>query len=707
MKKKLKIFRFLQNFFKNLVILILFIFFINKPALSYPSQIYSVNLPKNIKIFIDKKDIKKYYFYLGRIVSETKIITKKEKKFLDAKILFGNKSFNAKIRIAGDWMDHVTTVNSSLKIKLLNGNIGNITDFKLVLLTTQDPALPHKATGRSEILWSLLMEQLGFPTTHREIVNVNLNGYKYKAIFQETPAKEFLERWGLKDSPIIEFDEREMWNNRIGDLETKNPSHIGTKIINGSFLKNNNNIKIANEALFNPVVQKSLKEYPEINLFNKELYLNLNKKYAGHGLFTHNLNFAYDHYYKMYFPLYKEGLVQIPSCSKNIDKTFLSENLNLIKLFEKRASTKINNNELCFLKKILTESKNINNKKKFKLTQSETNLKNIKMLSGYNEKFTYFNFNENLNSTQVCEYKYESINKCKVINFEKAKEYFKADTEFNKEVKRKPYPIFYKNNANKIKQIKQISEKNLNIDLNSNDNFFYEVSKNTKIINIKLSDQNIGNIILKGNFNKDIQINVIDNRSKTFLEKNEYFYKMWKDNYLTGCITFLDSNFNGGTIKVKNAKCEDAINIVRSKGHINKIDIQNSSSDGLDVDFSKININKMDIKNSGNDCSDFSYGNYKVKIANLKNCGDKAISVGEKSYFEINQFNAENVLIGAVSKDSSRLFLDKVKVINNSNYCLAAYNKKQEFNGSELFYKDIYCDKKIFFKDTFSKLSKK
>ena len=193
-----------------------------------------MSLPKNIKIFIEKRY--QEILFLFRKNSLKNKNNYKKKKILNAKILFDNKSYNAKIRIAGDWMDHVTTVNSSLKIKLLNGNIGNITDFKLVLLTTQDPALPNKATGRSEILWSLLMEQLGFPTTHREIVNVNLNGYKYKAIFQETPAKEFLERWGMKESPIIEFDEREMWDNRVKDTEAKNTSHIGTKIINCSFL---------------------------------------------------------------------------------------------------------------------------------------------------------------------------------------------------------------------------------------------------------------------------------------------------------------------------------------------------------------------------------------------------------------------------------------------------------------------------------------
>ncbi|WP_440914992.1 hypothetical protein [Candidatus Pelagibacter sp.] len=666
-----------------------------------------MSLPKNIEIFIDKKDINKYYFYLARIVSDKKIITKKEKKFLDAKILFDNKSYDAKIRIAGDWSDHVTTVNSSLKIKLLNGNIGNITNFKIVLLTTQDPDLPHKATGRSEILWSLLMEHLGFPTTHREIINVNLNGYKYKAIFQETPAKEFLERWGMKESPIIEFDEREMWDNRIKQAETNNPSHIATKIINGSFLKNNANIKIANEALFNPIVQNNLNEYPDINLFNRELYLNLNKKYASHGLFTHNLNFAYDHYYKMYFPLYKEGLVKIPSCSRKITKAFLSENFNFIKLFEKRVGATINKNELCFLQKVLAESKEIKNIKKLDLIKPETNLNNIKMISGYNEIFTYFNFDENLNSTKICDHKYNSINKCKPINFEKAKNYFKAEINLNKKATRKPYPIFFKNHVTKVKEFKKINKKKFKIDLTSNENFFYEVSKNTEIINIKLSDQNLGNIILKGNFNEDIQINVIDNRSKNFLENNESFYKLWQDNYLTGCLTFLDSNFSGGTFTIKNAKCEDAINIVRSAGYINKINIQNSSSDGLDIDFSKIKINEMDIENSGNDCSDFSYGEYKVENANLKNCGDKAISVGEKSNFEINFLNAKNVSFGAVSKDSSKLFIKKGKVQNNSDFCLAAYNKKQEFNGGDIVYNDIFCDNEDFFNDNFSDISKK
>ena len=43
--------------------------------------------------------------------------------------------------------------------------------------------------------------------------------------------------------------------------------------------------------------------------------------------------------------------------------------------------------------------------------------------------------------------------------------------------------------------------------------------------------------------------------------------------------------------------CEDAINIMNSKGSINKIDIKNSYFDGLDIDFSSISIENVIIEN--------------------------------------------------------------------------------------------------------------
>ena len=39
--------------------------------------------------------------------------------------------------------------------------------------------------------------------------------------------------------------------------------------------------------------------------------------------------------------------------------------------------------------------------------------------------------------------------------------------------------------------------------------------------------------------------------------------------------------------------CEDATNIVRSKGLINSLFIENSNSDALDIDYSSIKINLL------------------------------------------------------------------------------------------------------------------
>jgi hypothetical protein len=57
--------------------------------------------------------------------------------------------------------------------------------------------------------------------------------------------------------------------------------------------------------------------------------------------------------------------------------------------------------------------------------------------------------------------------------------------------------------------------------------------------------------------------------------------------------------------------------------------------DGLDVDFSNIVVNRANIKNSKNDCLDLSFGQYILKKINLSGCGDKGLSVGEKSFVEL------------------------------------------------------------------------
>ena len=75
--------------------------------------------------------------------------------------------------------------------------------------------------------WSLLMETLGFPTPYKKIVTVNLLGTEYSAIFEESIEKEFIERWGFRESPIISIDERQLMEKYSILVKLKDQSIMG------------------------------------------------------------------------------------------------------------------------------------------------------------------------------------------------------------------------------------------------------------------------------------------------------------------------------------------------------------------------------------------------------------------------------------------------------------------------------------------------
>ena len=218
---------------------------------------------------------------------------------------------------------------------------------------------------------------------------------------------------------------------------------------------------------------------------------------------------------------------------------------------------------------------------------------------------------------------------------------------------------------------------------------------------------------VKIEINPDLKEIAIDYNSKKgrviFLKSNLDSWKILMNNKanndkddilytkkITGCLTIIDSEIKDLEIKANNFFCEDTLNIIRSKGTINKINIKNSFSDALDLDFSNISIASLEISSSGNDCADFSFGDYNIKKAKISKCGDKAISVGEKSSLSIENLNAEYSNIGLASKDSSKVKLQNV-YLNNVETCLAAYNKKQEFFGGKIEVENQKCENYLNF----------
>jgi len=245
--------------------------------------------------------------------------------------------------------------------------------------------------------------------------------------------------------------------------------------------------------------------------------------------------------------------------------------------------------------------------------------------------------------------------------------------------------------------------------------------KSTKeIVSYKLTKPVLYSFIPSSNQKKEYNFNFFNKDSRLIISNqlikkntlNFYSHINWKKEklkissrfdkkLLTGCVTIIDSIIEDINIFSSNMHCEDALNIIRSEGVISELKFINSKYDALDIDYSDISLLKSNITNSGNDCLDLSFGNYKINLAKLTNCKDKGISVGEKSKAEINETSISNAQIAIAAKDESEVFVSNSLAKEIINYCLAAYNKKSEFNGAKITYKKFQCNNKNYV-DSFS-----
>ncbi len=253
----------------------------------------------------------------------------------------------------------------------------------------------------------------------------------------------------------------------------------------------------------------------------------------------------------------------------------------------------------------------------------------------------------------------------------------------------------HKENFKRFKNTQIFYEDGINISLNEfNDLITINQTKiGSRVYFINGSLKNIS-IIFNG-------INVPENETNSFIPPN---YPI-NHRGLTGCLSFINVNFNNINLKANNSSCEDTINFVNASGYVNNISIQNSFSDAFDADFSNLKIKNLEISSAINDCTDFSAGNYELINLKLSKCGDKAVSIGEKSNVKIKDINITEADIGIATKDSSILSLKNAQ-LNDLRTCISAYNKKQEFNGGLVLIDNINCNKfsKKFESDELSKI---
>ena len=165
------------------------------------------------KIKIEIKNNRKWQINnLQIIIDNTHVIPSELKKSFKAKLFvtFENNitcNYQAKIRTHGDLKDHIHykdgKVFQSLDVQLRDGQINNITKFKLFLKGT-------RGKEEDEIFMTEILREFDFISPRTNLVNVEINEEKLEMLFQEKITKELLEFHKRREGPIFEGEEKYM-----------------------------------------------------------------------------------------------------------------------------------------------------------------------------------------------------------------------------------------------------------------------------------------------------------------------------------------------------------------------------------------------------------------------------------------------------------------------------------------------------------------
>ena len=157
----------------------------------------------NIELLIDQEYLDE--INENRIKSFKKgVITNKTKKTYPAIFKYGTKELKAKVRIKGDWLDHIQGNKLSFRIKLIDGNFKGMQEFSI--------QQPHSRGMINEYVIHKIFEEEDILTTQYGFVPVKING-ESKGIFafEEHFAKHIIESRDRREGPILKFSEKALW----------------------------------------------------------------------------------------------------------------------------------------------------------------------------------------------------------------------------------------------------------------------------------------------------------------------------------------------------------------------------------------------------------------------------------------------------------------------------------------------------------------
>jgi len=160
------------------------------------------------------------------------------------------------------------------------------------------------------------------------------------------------------------------------------------------------------------------------------------------------------------------------------------------------------------------------------------------------------------------------------------------------------------------------------------------------------------------------------------------------DYEITGAVTFYESNVAITNSRFVDARCEDALNVIRSGYSITDSRFDGAISDAFDADFSSGAIERSLFTDIGGDAIDLSGGKASIEGVVVKRAGDKGVSGGEDTRVHIVGIEISDSGVGIASKDGSMVLVEQATVVGSA-IGLTAYEKKTEFGPARLVARDV------------------
>ena len=249
----------------------------------------------SIEINIDDSAYQQLELYRN-IALENGVIDKSLKKYFQATINYKGKETPVKLRLKGDWVDHLKGDKWSFRIKVTGENA-------FLGLKSFSIQSPHTRSFLHEWFMHQVYLREGVLTTRYEFVPIIING-KQMGIYalEEHFDKQLAEAKNKREGPILKFNEEGVWETRVGEPGSYHslPYFAAAEVVpfkknrtmNSAVLKNH--FKTAQSLLLRyKAFDDNIEEIFDIDRLAK-FYALTDIANTDHALIWHNLRFYYN-----------------------------------------------------------------------------------------------------------------------------------------------------------------------------------------------------------------------------------------------------------------------------------------------------------------------------------------------------------------------------------------------------------------------------